>query len=132
MPRIGLLIVGCCVLLTMGAVTAGDAKTVTVTAKENGKKVELKKGDTLLVRLDANPSTGFTWKITKNDKDILKPTGPGELEKPEMPRPGQKSAMVFRFSADKAGATELELQYARPFEKDKAPAQTFRVSLDVK
>jgi predicted secreted protein len=44
---------------------------------------------------------------------------------------GGKATMIFRFQAV-AGTSDLELHYKRPFEKDKKPAKTFKVTVEVK
>jgi predicted secreted protein len=38
---------------------------------------------------------------------------------------------VFRFRAEARGAAALELEYKRPFEKDKAPARTVKLQVAV-
>lgn len=108
---------------------ANDAKTVTVTEKENGAKVKLAKGDTLVVRLEVQSGTAFGWKIAKNDDKVIKPPGKPEIERPDKPKPGGKVTQIFRFSAEASGNCELELHYVRPFDKDKAPAKTFKLSV---
>jgi inhibitor of cysteine peptidase len=110
---------------------AYDGKTVTVTEKDGGGKVSLGKGDTLVVRVESQRSTGYIWKIVKNDGAVLKQSGPPEYEKTEKPLPGAKGIEIFRFRAEASGTSELELQYARPFEKDKAPAKTFKLTVKV-
>jgi inhibitor of cysteine peptidase len=110
---------------------AADAKTVTVTEKDSGGKVKVAKGDTLLVRVESQRSTGYSWKLAKNDAVVLKQVGPPEFEKTEKPLPGAKAIEIFRFRAEASGTSELELQYARPFEKDKAPAKTFKLTVKV-
>ena len=109
---------------------ANDAKTVTVTEKDSGSKVKLAKGDTLVVRLDVQGGTGYSWKIAKIDDAFLKSQGKPEVEKPDKPKPGGKATYIYRFTVEKAGASELEMHYARPFEKDKAPAKTFKLSVE--
>jgi inhibitor of cysteine peptidase len=118
------------VVLVEYSAMAGDAKTITVSEKDSGTKVKLAKGDTLVVRLEVQGGTGFTWKIAKNDDAVLKSQGKPEVERPEKPKPGGKVTHIYRFTAEKAGAAELEMHYARPFEKDKAPAKTFKLTLE--
>lgn len=110
---------------------ATDAKTVTVTEKDDGTKIKLNKGDTLVLRLVAQPGTAFSWSIAKNDADLLKQQGKVETERPEKPLPGGKVTQIFRFRAEAAGSSALELNYARPFDKDKAPAKTFKLEAKV-
>jgi inhibitor of cysteine peptidase len=108
----------------------GDGKTVTVTEKDNGATIKLSKADRLVVRLEVQGGTGFTWKIAKIDEAVLKPMGKPDVEKPEKPKPGGKVVHIYRFTVEKAGTSNLEMHYARPFEKDKAPAKTFKLKVD--
>src|SRR5262245_52112351 len=72
-------------------------KTVTITEKEEGTKVKVPKGDTLVVKLDAQPSTGFRWVVAKVDKGKLAQQGKDEFEKPDKKVVGGKVKQVFRF-----------------------------------
>ena len=123
-----LLVLAACV---GGAAANQDNKTVTITEKDTDGKIKLSKGDTLVLKLPVQGGTGFTWVLAKNDKDKIKQIGKEETEKPEKPLPGARVMRVWRFNAEAAGTTELELHYKRPFEKDKAPAKTFKVILTI-
>ncbi len=112
--------------------TKGKTVTVTVKAKDKEGKVKLAKGDTLEVRLLSNRTTGFSWQVAKIDKDKLKAQGKPVYEVPRKPLPGAGGVEVFRFTAEAAGKSELELIYRRPFEKDKPPAKTFRLTVEIK
>ncbi len=127
-----LILAGALALLP-GQALADEAKdkTVTVTDKEEKGKVTVPKGGTLVVRLPITTGTGYTWEIAKNDADRLKPTGKPTVERPDKSVPGAKTAQVFRFGAAAAGTAELVLEYKRPFEKDKPPAKTYRLTVKV-
>ena len=111
----------------------GKGKTVTVTVKAKDKegKVKLARGETLEVRLLSNRTTGFGWQIGKYDKDKLKSLGRPTYERPKKPLPGAGGVDVFRFTAEAPGKTELELVYKRPFEKDKPPAKTYKLAVEI-
>jgi inhibitor of cysteine peptidase len=111
--------------------TKGKTVTVTVKARDKEGKVKLAKGDTLEVRLLSNRTTGFGWQIGKNDNDKLKSLGRPTYERPKKPLPGAGGVDVFRFTAEAPGKTELELVYKRPFEKDKPPAKTYKLSVEI-
>jgi inhibitor of cysteine peptidase len=121
-------------LLTLTvAASATDEKTVTITDKDKDAKVELAKGDKLLVKLPANPSTGFTWMVAKED-DKLKSAGKPDYEPADKDKKvvGGGGTQTFTFTAKAAGEVEVEMQYKRPFEKDKEPAKTFKFKAIVK
>ena len=108
-----------------------QSKAVTVMAKDKEGKVKLAKGATLELKLDYTGGTGFTWEVAKIDKDKLKSQGKPTVERPKQPRPGARTKQVFRFTAEATGKTDLELIYRRPFEKDKAPAKTYKLSVEI-
>ena len=110
---------------------AQDAKTVTVTEKDDGGKIKLNKGDTLVVKLQTQGGTGFTWSIAKNDADLLKQQGKVETEKAEKPKPGGAVTQVYRFRAEAVGTIGQEMHFVRPFEKGKAPAKTFKLTVEI-
>jgi inhibitor of cysteine peptidase len=119
-----------------------DEKTVTITDKDKDAKVELAKGDKLLVKLPANPTTGFTWVIaSKSEKDkgdtlgdILKSAGKPEYEPADKDKKiiGGGGTQTFTFTAQAVGEVEVEMQYKRTFEKDKEPAKTFKFKVIIK
>jgi inhibitor of cysteine peptidase len=108
-----------------------NPKTVTVTEKEKDTTVTLNKGDVLVVKLSIQGGTGYTWVVAKKNAAVLKPMGKPETEKPDKPKPGGSLTMVFRFTAEAKGTSDLEMEYKRPFEKDKAPLKTFKLSVKV-
>lgn len=110
------------------------AETVTITAPDKTTekaKVKLATGDILELKLEMTSGTGYSWAVGKNAKDMLPQQGEAIFEKPKTPRPGAKQLQVFRFKATSRGTSELELVYRRPFEKDKPPAKTFALTVDV-
>jgi inhibitor of cysteine peptidase len=99
--------------------------------KEKSGKVKLAVGDTLEVRLPSNRSTGFSWQIARVAKGKLNPLGKPMYVQPKEPRPGAGGVEVFRFTAGAPGKSDLELVYKRPFEKDKSPAKTYKLSVEI-
>ena len=101
-----------------------------MTAKENGRKVNLNVGDTLSVVLDSNPSTGYSWAVQRLQGGILEQLGEPETRS-QGDLLGAGGEVVFRFEAARRGQTELFLVYRRPFESNVAPAATFSVTVSV-
>jgi inhibitor of cysteine peptidase len=99
----------------------------------DGRKIELHVGETLLVKLPENASTGYRWiippesarkleKILRTEEQPV--PGPGNL----IGRPGLRN---FYFQALKPGKVELELYYQRPWETSKPPARKFRLHIRI-
>ena len=104
---------------------------ITLTNIDNGKAISLKVGQMLAVRLDSNPSTGYSWQVSQVDTALLKQQGEPQFIQPADAPPGAGGAQVFVFNAAAGGATTLTLVYKRSFEPDVAPVQTFTVQVTV-
>jgi predicted secreted protein len=107
-----------------------------VVVLEKGKeaKAELKKGETLKVKLRIQGGVPFTWKVVKNDDKVLKAAGKTTTEaiKGEKPRPGGPRLLVFTFTAASAGTSKVEFAYQSFVAKDAKPTKTFTVEVTVK
>jgi predicted secreted protein len=113
---------------TIEAVAPAD---VALTNSDDGKTIGLKAGQILAVRLDSNPTTGYSWQASQVDGAVLKQQGDPQFIRPADAPPGAGGAQVFRFTATGMGTTTLTLAYKRSFEPEAAPAQTFTVQVTV-
>jgi predicted secreted protein len=77
------------------------------------------------------PSAGYSWQVAKQNEEQLKLQGKPTFEKPDKKVIGGKVTQVFRFKAEAAGTSSLELEYKRPFEKDKPAAKKFKLNVTV-
>jgi len=116
---------------------AADAKaasrTYEMTRDDNGKTLKVKVGDVIRVKLKSNRTTGYSWALTgKTDAKILK-SGEVEYKVDEHPAGmvGVGGNDYCTFTALAPGKTEISLGYARPWEKDKEPAQAFKLTVEV-
>ena len=108
-------------------------KTVEMTRDDDGKTVTVRPGDTVRIKLKSNRTTGYSWAMTgKLDEKVLKSEG-NEYKVDEHPAGmvGVGGSDVWTFQALAAGKTEIVLGYARPWEKDKEPAQAFKLTVVV-
>jgi len=103
----------------------------TLMNSDDGMTIGLKVGQMLAVRLDSNPSTGYSWQVGQVDDTILKQQGEPQFIQPADAPPGAGGAQVFLFTAAAGGSTTLMLVYKRSFEPDVAPVQTFTVHVTV-
>ncbi|MCL5772887.1 MAG: protease inhibitor I42 family protein [Firmicutes bacterium] len=104
--------------------------TVTVTQKDS--KAALVKGDVLVVKLEMTAGTGYSWQVEKNDAGKLQPVGKPQFEQFKKGVAGGNGYQVFRFKAKAAGTIELKLNYLRSWEKNKAPAKTYAITVEIK
>jgi inhibitor of cysteine peptidase len=107
--------------------TAGE---VQVTEQDAGKTFHLDIGQTLVVTLEGNPTTGYMWEMQPTDKAILVGVGDPEV-KPESNLMGAGGKISLTFKAESEGQQILKLVYHRPWEKDVSPEKTFEVSVTV-
>ena len=104
-------------------------REVHLTAADNGREIELKKGDVLVITLKANPTTGYTWDVLEPlDEQVMQQVGEIEF-KPESNLMGAGGVQIIQFKIVNAGQTALKLVYHRPWEKDVEPEKTFYVQI---
>jgi inhibitor of cysteine peptidase len=127
--KMGLIII---LLACMAAI--GNENLMTATIRENGKSVDLRKGQVLEVVLPASLGTGFSWRVSTKPETLLRTKGEPETRKSgdDGQKAGGAEDQVFRFEANEPGTGKLELQYARPWEKDTPPAKTYSLTIHVR
>ena len=98
------------------------AATKVVTDADKDGDVQIKAGDTLEVRLNANPSTGYMWYVHPKSTALLRLTGQTQTEPTESGE-GQPMAVgrpivqIFTFQSRRKGDGILLLRYVRAWEK---------------
>lgn len=103
---------------TMASAQSGHA--VVLTAADAGKLTTIRRHQTVRLRLQTNPSTGYSWEV-KADRGLrvaetgAKPSRPGV--------PGAPSMAGYDISASRSGRYKVVLRYVRPWER-KAAART--------
>lgn len=119
-------------MLLLGLLVSCVAHEVKVGAAENGKEITLKPGQTLVVALEANPTTGYDWLLdSEPDAAVLSVVGQ-EFEAPSGERVGAPGVTIWRFRAVSAGETSFQLGYARAWEKGVEPLETFSLRVIVR
>ena len=120
------------VAVVLAAVSGCGAKSaLALEAKDNGRQIELEKGQTLAINLEGNPSTGYTWEMVESEDSILRQVGEIEFEA-ESDLVGAPGTQTLRFEAVESGQTELKLVYHRPWETDVEPLETFTLQVTVR
>lgn len=108
-----------------------SANTITINEQNAGKTIELKTGDTLVVSLDGNLTTGFSWIPAAQDPILLEQVGDVEVT-PASDAIGSPGKIVLKFNATAKGQTDLHLEYKRAWEEGVPPEKTFDVRVVVK
>jgi inhibitor of cysteine peptidase len=115
--------------------TGGKSEEVVLSAEDNGGHVEVDAGQTLVLTLESNPTTGFRWEVVGAKDDVLRQRGDAEFKvasELDPPPPGTGGVEIFRFDAVEAGETLLELVYHQPWEEGVEPLETFSIQVIVR
>lgn len=105
-------------------------------AEDNGREIVLHapsrifSGQLLILTLESNPTTGYSWELAEFDEAVLKL----KLYKyvPHEHAPGQMGVggeKTWYFQAQSQGSATLHLEYARSWEEGVEPAKTFTVQV---
>jgi inhibitor of cysteine peptidase len=84
-----------------------------VTGQDNKSEINLRVGDELLLRLEAQPGTGYSWRVLKDSYELLSQIGQPDFEESDELILGGKEWQVFRYKAGASGMQRLELEYRR-------------------
>nr|QNO54842.1 hypothetical protein PAHOCELH_00003 [Methanosarcinales archaeon ANME-1 ERB7] len=100
-----------------------------LTAADNNTTINVTKGRYLVITLEANPTTGYTWEVTEPlDDQVLRQVGDIAFV-PESYLIGASGVQIVTFEVVGAGQRTIKLVYHRPWETDVEPAETFTVNV---
>ena len=105
-------------------------KPTTYRREDEGRKLSMHPGQSFLVVLDGNPTTGYTWELKSLNESVVKLEGMPEYSSGGS-QAGAGGSYVFRFRTVAAGETDLVLVYHRPWEEGVEPLETFRLTIEV-
>jgi len=117
-----------------GAGPGGEADEVNVDASYNGGKVEVAAGGNIIVTLESNPSTGFSWALSENtNEEVLQEAGNEfRIDNPtDPPLMGAGGHEIWTFNALKKGTSTISMEYSRPWEGGEKGVQTFELTVIV-
>lgn len=117
--------------LLLGACQRAGGGNVQIGEQDAGKTVELRAGQKLVVVLEGNPTTGYTWETQPGlDESVLKPAGEPEF-KPDSNAVGSGGKMTMTYEGLKPGEVTLTLLYHRPWEQNVDPLEVYEVTVKV-
>ena len=124
-------LLGLLVALTL-ATGCTPQQEVKASIADDGREKQLKKGQTLVITLEGNPTTGYSWEAAEPlDEQVLQQAGEPEF-KAESDALGAGGVQVLRFEAVNAGKTTLKLVYHRPWEEGVEPLETYSIEVVVR
>ncbi len=127
---IGVLVAVLAVVVMAGISGCSAQSVLALEAEDHGREVTLQKGQTLTIKLEANPTTGYAWEFVESEGAILRLAGEAEFEA-DSDLLGAPGTQTLRLEAVEAGQMELRLVYQRPWETDVEPLETFTVQVTV-
>jgi len=126
---LSLLILGVVLFL---ASACSPSKQANLTATDKDSQVEVKLGGKIIIGLDGNPSTGYTWEAKDLDSTMFEQVGDSVFSSSNSDLIGSGGTLTLTFKTLKAGTAALTLVYHRPWEVDIDPIDTFAVTVTAK
>jgi predicted secreted protein len=117
-----------------GSTPTPVAGEMNVDASYNGSEVALEVGDNLIVTLDSNATTGYSWNLSSvSDTAVIQKVSDEYItpEPTEPPVVGQGGQEVWTFEALTAGTAAISMIYIQPWETEAEPAETFDITVTV-
>ncbi len=88
--------------------------------------IYVKPNETLIVKLPANPSTGYMWQFTPPEDGTVKLVGNWKHTASKKNTPGAGGETTWRLVAGQSGETTLQFFYRRPWEDANVEAAQVR------
>ncbi len=104
--------------------------TKVVDARYRGSTVDAESGETILVRLDETPTTGYRWALEHVDEQVLEAEG-SEFQLPPNAAIGAAGQRTFVFKARSRGTGRISLRLWREWEGMSSVTDRFEVSVRI-
>lgn len=118
------------VLLATGCALFTDEPVLT--QDDSGTTLVIQKGDTFVVELASNPSTGYAWALDGELPEVVTLSGDAEYVEPESDALGAAGVERWTFEAAEVGTGEVYLRYWRASDPETENEQTFMVEVTVR
>lgn len=104
-----------------------------VTEADNGKSISLENEETFYLRLQENPTTGYSWELNLSQGLSLVSDEyyPPESEKGEKPLVGAGGVHLWKIKADSEGNQEVTAVYKRSWENETGKEDKFTLNVEV-
>ena len=123
------LLVATFVTLAVALSACGSDPSPLVLGKDStGGSAELKRGQILEVKLEGNPTTGYSWEVKKSGEPVVRLQNQPVYTQSNAGGStlvGSGGTYTFTFVGAETGATTIELVYHRPWETTTAPLETY-------
>jgi predicted secreted protein len=101
---------------------------IVLTEADNGKTGIAARGQSILINLRGNPTTGFQWVLTATNSNSIVPTGTNTFTSDDGAGTGQPGTFSFPFQVVEFGLTTLSFVYIQPWNPQNIQ-RTFTVTI---
>ena len=117
-------------VLFLMPLTACGSAAVKLDEQDNGRTVEVNRGDKITITLEGNPTTGYSWEFGEFDPAVVEAVGEADY-KSDSKMLGSGGVYTFTLKAVAPGTAAVTLIYHRSWE-DAEAEKVFEVTLNVK
>jgi inhibitor of cysteine peptidase len=96
---------------------------------DNNTTINVTKGRFLVITLEGNPTTGYTWEVTEPLGELVLQQVGDIAFVPESNLIGAGGVQIATFEVVGAGNATIKMVYHRPWETDVEPADTFTLNV---
>lgn len=135
--RVPLFLTGSLLMILLVACTPSSNEqedVMHIDISQNGSTIHLQPGQELLVSLETNPTTGYSWMVLDpGDDQVITQHGEADYEplSSDQSIDGAGGTVTYHFLAGSAGSTTLQLGYGRAWETNEPPVQIFEIYIEI-
>ena len=122
-------------LTLLAAILIGchNQQAASVKVADNSGTIETKAGETFMIKLESNPTTGYSWRLATLQSGIVeKVSNVYKSTKTQERIVGSGGIEEWTFKAAAKGKVTMTLEYVRPCEKDVPPVKIAVYQVTVK
>ena len=107
--------------------------SITLADGDSGRVARVARGQTVVIRLSSNRSTGYRWTLAPFPAGVVTPLGDPVYTSAGAPSGavGAGGVEAWSFLASESGRQELRFEYRRPWEREVAAARILRYTIAV-
>lgn len=110
--------------------SGGDSSSDAPEFTDDSEPIEVTAGEEFTIRLESNPSTGYSWELTTPLDDSIVQSKDSNFEQGENDAPGASGHEVLTYEAVGDGTTKISLGYLRSFDNE-PPTETKKFTVEV-
>jgi predicted secreted protein len=129
-PKVKALWLSIFILVSQPVLVAGG-EMITLQKENSGQEISLRVGNLLRIELSGIGGTGYSWHIINLDPQYLKLISAETGKIPETGRIGGPVRHIWIFQTQKAGQTEIKMNYYRPWEGVEKSADHFLIKIKI-